>query len=73
MKIEEGWPENMNAHSGIPTSRIFMYDAEKDGKHKVWNCYGDTIEEAEENAKAVCELLGALYLGNMTGGTLCRI
>lgn len=51
----------------------YMYDAKKDGKRKVWSCYGDSAEEAEENAKTVCNLLGALYLGNMAGGTECRL
>ena len=51
----------------------YMYDAEHKGKRKTWTVYADSIAEAEETAKTICNLLNAIYLGNMTGGAVCSV
>jgi hypothetical protein len=54
-------------------SKVYLYDAERDGKRKVWTVYADSAEEAEETAKSICRLFGALYIGNLTGNRECFI
>ena len=54
-------------------STMYHYDVWKDGKRRIWTCYADSIREAEENAKTVCRLFGAGYLGNISEGRECRL
>lgn len=55
-------------------SKVWMYDVRtRRGKKLIWTVYADSVEEAESNAKTVCRLLGAVYLGNLTGDRVCCI
>lgn len=55
-------------------AKAYMYDVQnRKGIKRVWNVYADNPEEAEENAKTVCRLLGAVFLGNMTEGRTCKV
>lgn len=55
-------------------SKVWMYDVRtRRGRKHIWTVYADSVEEAESNAKTVCRLFGAVYLGNLTGDRVCGI
>lgn len=54
-------------------TKSYTYDAERNGKKRIWNVYADNPEEAEQSAKAICKLLDAAFLGNNTEGRTCKI
>lgn len=55
-------------------TKVYMYDVQnRNGINRVWNVYADSMEEAEKTAKTVCRLLGAVFLGNITEGRLCKV
>lgn len=55
-------------------TRAYLFDVQtRKGKQAVWRCYADYDAEAEETAKWMCRLLGALYLGNLTSDRVCEL
>ena len=51
---------------------VYQFDARnRDGKQRVWTVYADSEIEAEWNAKKLCELFGAVFLGGITEGRTC--
>lgn len=53
---------------------VYMFDVcTRRGKNRVWNVYADSVEEAEENAKFLCNFLGAVFLGNITESRTCAL
>lgn len=55
-------------------AKRYMFDVtNRNGKHKVWSVYADSIEEAAETAKTMCRMFGAEYIGNLTGGMECKL
>ena len=53
-------------------AKAFLFDVQtRKGKQAVWRCYADHDAEAEDTAKWMCRLLGALYLGNLTTDRVC--